>query len=58
MLVFSKEKEQKPKVDTKDQIIPNAGLNTGLGGSSPVGFGNYGIVNHPQYMSAISGAVN
>jgi len=29
-----------------------------MGGSSPVGFGSYSLINHPQYMSAISGAVN
>jgi hypothetical protein len=24
----------------------------------PVGFGGYSMINHPQYMSAMSGAVN
>jgi hypothetical protein len=39
-------------------VIPGAGMSTGLGSSSPVGFGAYEMVNHPQYMSAISNAVD
>lgn len=31
---------------------------TGLGSSSPFGVGGYEVVNHPQYMSAISSAVD
>lgn len=31
---------------------------TGLGSSSPFGIGGYEVVNHPQYMSAISSAVD
>ena len=37
--------------------IPSS-FNTGMGNSSPLGFGGYSMINHPQYMSAISGAVN
>jgi hypothetical protein len=33
-------------------------MNTGLGASSPFGVGGYSMVNHPQYMNAISGAVD
>jgi protein-S-isoprenylcysteine O-methyltransferase Ste14 len=29
-----------------------------MGGAMPVGFGGYSMINHPEYMSAISGAVN
>jgi hypothetical protein len=32
-------------------------MNTGMGSSSPIGFGGYGIMNHPEYMSAISSVV-
>jgi len=45
-------------VPSSAQVIPKSNLSTGLGGTSPVGFGNYGLVNHPQYMSAISSAVD
>lgn len=59
MMVLTKPKqENKQPVSSSSQAIPRAGLSTGLGGSSPVGFGNYGLVNHPQYMSAISSAVD
>lgn len=59
MLVIGKKAEQ-PKKNTTDQTIPKipSTFNTGMGSAMPVGFGGYGIVNHPQYMSAISGAVN
>ena len=33
-------------------------MSTGLGASSPFGVGGYSMVNHPQYMNAISGAVD
>jgi len=33
-------------------------MSTGLGASSPFGVGGYEVVNHPQYMSAISQAVD
>jgi ubiquilin len=33
-------------------------MSTGQGASSPFGVGGYGMVNHPQYMSAISSAVD
>jgi len=33
-------------------------MSTGLGASSPFGVGGYEVVNHPQYMSAISSAVD
>lgn len=33
-------------------------MSTGLGSSSPFGVGGYEAVNHPQYMSAISSAVD
>ena len=33
-------------------------MSTGLGSSSPFGVGGYSMVNHPQYMSAISSAVD
>jgi ubiquilin len=33
-------------------------MSTGLGASSPYGVGGYEAVNHPQYMSAISSAVD
>lgn len=59
MLVISKQTE-KPKptnVDNTVHKIPSS-FNTGMGGGSPVGFGAYSMINHPQYMSAISGAVN
>lgn len=29
-----------------------------MGASMPVGFGGYSLINHPQYMSAMSGAVS
>ena len=59
MLVINKKIEQ-PKKNNTDQTIPKipSTFNTGMGGAMPVGFGGYGIVNHPQYMSAISSAVN
>lgn len=59
MLVINK-KVDKQKKDTFDQTIPKipSSFNTGMGGTSPVGFGGYSLINHPQYMSAISGAVN
>lgn len=59
MLVVNKksDKAQKPQVDNTIQKIPSS-FSTGMGASSPVGFGSYGLINHPQYMSAISGAVD
>lgn len=59
MLVINK-KIEKPKKENTDQTIPRipSSFNTGMGGSSPIGFGAYSMINHPQYMSAISGAVN
>lgn len=33
-------------------------MSTGLGSSSPFGVGGYEAINHPQYMSAISSAVD
>ena len=45
-------------MSSKDQVVPGAGMSTGLGASSPIGVGGYEIVNHPQYMSAISNAVD
>jgi hypothetical protein len=39
-------------------VVPGAGMSTGLGASSPFGVGGYEVVNHPQYMSAISQAVD
>lgn len=47
------------KVPTsKEQAVPGAGMSTGLGSSLPFGVGGYSMVNHPQYMSAISSAVD
>jgi hypothetical protein len=43
---------------SKEQVVPGAGMSTGLGSSSPFGVGGYEVVNHPQYMSAISSAVD
>lgn len=43
---------------SKEQVVPGAGMSTGLGASSPYGVGGYEVVNHPQYMSAISSAVD
>lgn len=43
---------------SKEQVVPGAGMSTGLGASSPFGVGGYEMVNHPQYMSAISSAVD
>lgn len=58
MLVINKKAPTKPQPqDNTIHKIPSS-FNTGMGGSSPVGFGGYGLINHPQYMSAISGAVN
>lgn len=50
----------KPKENPTDQTIPKmpSAFNTGMGSTSPIGFGGYSMINHPQYMSAISGAVN
>ena len=45
-------------VSSKQQVVPGAGMSTGLGASSPFGIGGYEVVNHPQYMSAISSAVD
>ena len=45
-------------IASKDQIVKGAGMSTGLGPSSPFGVGGYEVVNHPQYMSAISSAVD
>lgn len=45
-------------IASKDQVVPGAGMSTGLGSSSPFGVGGYEMVNHPQYMSAISSAVD
>lgn len=39
-------------------MVKGAGMSTGLGASSPFGVGGYEMVNHPQYMSAISQAVD
>lgn len=33
-------------------------MSTGLGASSPFGIGGYEVVNNPQYMNAISQAVD
>lgn len=59
MLVINKKSEPQKKNNT-DQTIPRipSSFNTGMGGSMPVGFGGYSMINHPQYMSAMSGAVN
>lgn len=59
MLVINKKAEQQKKVSTDQTIhkIPSS-FSTGMGGSQPVGFGNYNLINHPGYMSAISSAVD
>lgn len=59
MLVINKktEKAKKTEVDNTIPKIPSS-FSTGMGASSPVGFGSYSMINHPQYMSAISGAVD
>ena len=59
MLVIGKKQEKVNNTNT-DQTIPKvpSSFNTGMGMSSPLGFGGYSMINHPQYMSAISGAVN
>jgi hypothetical protein len=60
MLVINK-KVDKEKKATESQNSSNkvpTTLNTGMGSSSPVGFGAYGLINHPEYMSAISSAVS
>lgn len=59
MLVINKKPEPVKKNNT-DQTIPRipSNFNTGMGGSMPVGFGGYSMINHPQYMSAMSGAVS
>ena len=46
------------EIASKDQVVQGAGMSTGLGASSPFGVGGYEVVNHPQYMSAISSAVD
>ena len=59
-MVVINNKGTKPKENVGDQTIhkvPSA-FNTGMGSTSPIGFGGYSMINHPQYMSAISGAVN
>ena len=53
MVVVSKPKRQETNVPSVDQAIPR-NVNTGLGSSEPIGFGNYSMINNPQYMSAIS----
>jgi len=58
MVLNKTKKVEKPHVPSSEQAIPRTSLSTGLGSSSPVGFGGYGIMNHPQYMSAISSAVD
>ena len=60
MLVINGKKVEKPSTSSSDQTIPKvpSTFNTGMGSSSPLGFGGYSMINHPQYMSAISGAVN
>ena len=63
MLVINKNPKDNNKSNTNtsaSQAIPRipSSFNTGMGNSSPIGFGGYSMINHPQYMSAISGAVN
>lgn len=33
-------------------------MTSGQGGAMPFGFGGYGMVNHPEYMKAISSSVD
>lgn len=60
MLVINKKPQEKSNASSASQTIPKvpSSFNTGMGSSSPIGFGGYSMINHPQYMSAISGAVN
>ena len=62
MLVINKNTNQNANKSNSSasQEIPRipSSFNTGMGNSSPIGFGGYSMINHPQYMSAISGAVN
>lgn len=61
MLVINKKTgQEKKEVSSADQAIHKVpgSFNTGMGSSSPVGFGGYSLINHPQYMSAMSGAVS
>lgn len=61
MLVINKKTDSPHKKDvpSQDQTIHKVPgtFNTGMGASMPVGFGGYSLINHPQYMSAMSGAV-
>ncbi len=58
MVLNKPKKQEKPTLSSAQQVIPKSNLNTGLGSSSPVGFGGYGIMNHPGYMSAISSVMD
>lgn len=60
MLVINKLPSPSPPGNSQPQTLNRlpASFNTGMGSSSPLGFGGYSMINHPQYMSAISGAVS
>lgn len=62
MLVINKKAESPKKtqnLSSSEQTIQKVpgSFETGMGSSMPVGFGGYSLINHPQYMSAMSGAV-
>ena len=62
MLVINKKADSPKKTQNLSssqqtiQKVPGS-FETGMGSSMPVGFVGYSLINHPQYMSAMSGAV-
>jgi hypothetical protein len=59
MVVINK-KNNKPNPNNSEQSTPQIPetLNTGIGVSSPIGYGAYSAMNTPHYLTAISTTLN